>query len=306
MKSRKGHISNDPDIEPLRTQEKGDVTHLLIGRFQELLSNGLVMPGARLPSERELAKNFGVARSSLRQALKVLEIMGVITQKVGDGSYLNKDASRVLSVPMEFLFLLDGISLDELAEMRLVIEPEHAARAAQRANSDDIALLRQSIVDVEASRGNSDLIVSADLFFHQAIFQASGSRLSGRLFDMIHREMLKLITMSSQPVDIAHILDFHKPIFNAIQKRDAALAAQLMTDHLKYGRDLLLRTQRDLASRRLRDHFIANQPKGGEIRSRSSNRSSSAKNSSVSLQSDLRRGARSVGTTDRFGPTRKP
>jgi len=140
-----GHISNDPDIEPLRTQEKGDVTHLLIGRFQELLSNGLVMPGARLPSERELAKNFGVARSSLRQALKVLEIMGVITQKVGDGSYLNKDTSRVLSVPMEFLFLLDGISLDELAKMRLVIEPEHAARAAQRANSDDIALLRQSI-----------------------------------------------------------------------------------------------------------------------------------------------------------------
>jgi GntR family transcriptional regulator, transcriptional repressor for pyruvate dehydrogenase complex len=191
MKSRKGRISYDRDIEPLQEQERSDVTHLLIGRFQELLSNGLLLPGARLPSERELAKNFGVARSSLRQALKVLDIMGVITQKVGDGSYLNKDASHVLSVPMEFLFVLDGISLHELAEMRLVMEPEHAARAAQRANSDDIALLRQSIVDVEASRGNSDLMVSADLLFHQAIFQASGSRLSGRLFHTIHREILK-------------------------------------------------------------------------------------------------------------------
>jgi GntR family transcriptional regulator, transcriptional repressor for pyruvate dehydrogenase complex len=113
---------------------------------------------------------------------------------------------------MEFLFLLDGISLHELAEMRLVMEPEHAARAAQRANSDDIALLRQSIVDLEASRGNSDLMVSADLLFHQAIFQASGDRLSGRLFHIIHREILKMITMTSQLVDLEHTLDFHKPI----------------------------------------------------------------------------------------------
>jgi GntR family transcriptional repressor for pyruvate dehydrogenase complex len=62
--------------------EKEDVTQLLILRFQQLLSEGLLTPGARLPPERELAASFGVARSSLRPALKVLEIMGVITQKV--------------------------------------------------------------------------------------------------------------------------------------------------------------------------------------------------------------------------------
>jgi len=285
MAQKKGRTLSREAIEPLHEQEKDDVTRLLIGRFQDLLGNGLLVPGARLPSERELAKNFGVARSSLRQALKVLEIMGVITQKVGDGSYMNKDASLVLSVPMEFLFLLDGISLHELAEMRLVMEPEHAARAAQRANSDDIALLRQSIVDLESSRGDSDRMVSADLLFHRAVFQASGNRLSGRLFHIIHREMLKMITMTSQLVDLEHTLDFHKPIFNAIQKRDSALAAQLMTDHLKDGRDLLLRTQRDLASKRLRDHLVANQPKGSEIKSRLPERSRSAKNSNVSLRS---------------------
>src|SRR5260370_1273328 len=84
--------------------DKEDVTQLLILRFQQLLSEGLLAPGTKLPPERELAANFGVARSSLRPALKVLEIMGVITQKVGDGSYLNQDASSVLAVPMEFLF----------------------------------------------------------------------------------------------------------------------------------------------------------------------------------------------------------
>lgn len=173
------------------TPEKADVTRLLVDRFRHLLVDGFLVPGGRLPSERDLAKNFGVARSSLRQALKVLEIMGVITQKVGDGSYLNKDASLVLSVPMEFLFLLDGISLHELAEMRLMMEPALAGSAAQRANSDDIALLRQSITDLQASRRNPEHMVSADLLFHKAVAKASGNRLSERLFHIIHREMLK-------------------------------------------------------------------------------------------------------------------
>src|SRR5260370_9882091 len=152
MEQKKGRTLAGVAIEPLHEQEKDDVTRLLIGRFQDLLGNGLLVPGARLPSERELAKTFGVARSSLRQALKVLEIMGVITQKVGDGSYLNKDASLVLSVPMEFLFLLDGISLHELAELRLIMEPELPARAPQRATSDDISLLPPAILTLHSTR----------------------------------------------------------------------------------------------------------------------------------------------------------
>ncbi len=137
-----GHILNS----------KEDVTQLLILRFQQLLSEGLLSPGTKLPPERELAANFGVARSSLRPALKVLEIMGVITQKVGDGSYLNKDASSVLAVPMEFLFLLDDTSLQELTEMRLMMEPALAAKAAERATAEHIALLRQSLFDLETQQ----------------------------------------------------------------------------------------------------------------------------------------------------------
>lgn len=203
---------------------KDDVTHLLILRFQQLLSDGVLSPGTKLPSERELAANFGVARSSLRQALKVLEIMGVITQKVGDGSYLNKDASSVLAVPMEFLFLLDDTSLQELTEMRLLMEPALAAKAAERANSDDIALLRQSIVDLEQSKHDRVRLVAADLLFHRAIFQASGNRLTGRLFHIIHRAMLNMMMVTSQLVDLEHTLHFHQPILTAIERRNPELA----------------------------------------------------------------------------------
>jgi len=251
-----GHILNDKD----------DVTHLLILRFQQLLSDGVLSPGAKLPPERELAAAFGVARSSLRPALKVLEIMGVITQKVGDGSYLNKDASSVLSVPMEFLFLLDDTTLQELSEMRLMMEPGLAAKAAERANAQHITLLRQSIVDLENSKDDRVRLVASDLLFHRAIFQASGNRLAGRLFHTIHRAMLNMIMVTSQLVDLEHTLHFHRPILVAIERRDAELASRLMTDHLIDARDLLLHSREQESSRQLRNHLAA----GMSVRKRAS------------------------------------
>lgn len=245
---------------------KEDVTHLLILRFQQLLSDGVLSPGTKLPSERELAANFGVARSSLRQALKVLEIMGVITQKVGDGSYLNKDASSVLAVPMEFLFLLDDTSLQELTEMRLMMEPALAAKAAERANADDIALLRQSIVDLEQSKHDRVRLVASDLLFHRAIFQASGNRLTGRLFHIIHRAMLNMMMVTSQLVDLEHTLHFHQPILTAIERRNPELAFRLMTDHLTDAGNLLLQGRAQANARQLRDHLAAAAPVHNSLR----------------------------------------
>jgi GntR family transcriptional repressor for pyruvate dehydrogenase complex len=244
-----GHVLND----------KEDVTQLLILRFQQLLSDGLLSPGTKLPPERELAASFGVARSSLRPALKVLEIMGVITQKVGDGSYLNKDASSVLAVPMEFLFLLDDTSLQELTEMRLMMEPALAAKAAERANAQHITLLRQSIQDLEQSKKDRVRLVSSDLLFHRAIFQASGNRLAGRLFQTIHRAMLNMMMMTSQLVELEHTLEFHKPILVAIEKRNPELASRLMTDHLTDARNLLLHSRQLETARQLRDHLASGQ-----------------------------------------------
>ncbi|MEO8734970.1 MAG: FCD domain-containing protein, partial [Edaphobacter sp.] len=242
------------------------VTHLLILRFQQLLSDGVLSPGTKLPSERELAANFGVARSSLRQALKVLEIMGVITQKVGDGSYLNKDASSVLAVPMEFLFLLDDTSLQELTEMRLMMEPALAAKAAERANADDIALLRQSILDLEQSKHDRVKLVASDLLFHRAIFQASGNRLTGRLFHIIHRAMLNMMMVTSQLVDLEHTLHFHQPILTAIERRNPELAFRLMTDHLTDAGNLLLEGRAQAKARQLRDHLAAAAPVHNSLR----------------------------------------
>ena len=256
-KRRVARLSTLKDV----LNNKEDVTHLLILRFQQMLSEGVISPGTKLPPERELAAHFQVARSSLRQALKVLEIMGVITQKVGDGSYLNRDASKVLAVPMEFLFLLDDTSVQELTELRFMIEPALAAKAAERANSDDIALLRQSLADLESSELDRVKLVASDLLFHRGIFQASGNRLTGRLFHTIHRAMLNMIMVTSQLVDLEHTVAFHRPILAAIEARDPERAAKLMTAHLLDATQLLSLGREQEAAQALRKR-MAGSPLG--------------------------------------------
>lgn len=263
---------------PKALDSKEDVTHLLIHRFLQMLSEGVLAPGTKLPPERELAAYFKVARSSLRQALKVLQIMGVITQKVGDGSYLNSDASSVLAVPMEFLFLLDDTTVEELSEFRFIIEPALAAKAAERANSADIMLLRQSVADLENSLGDPLKLVASDLLFHRAIFQASGNRLTGRLFHTIHRAMLHMITMTSKLVDIQHTAAFHKTILGAIEQRNPELASRLMTAHLVDASVLLAHGRERERERALREH-MAKAPaelekNSGTVRERTARQSS--------------------------------
>src|ERR1700744_2302319 len=226
-----------------RTHSKDNVTQLLIQRFQEMIRDGVLKQGSKLPSERDLAIHFGVARSSLRQALKVLEIMGILTQKVGDGSYLSTDSSAVLAVPMEFLFLLDETSVQELTELRLLMEPGLARLAAERATAEDIALLRRSVHDLEVSKGDTAKLVAADLLFHRAIFTASKNRAASSVYQTIHKAMAKMILVTSQLVELEHTLSFHKPIMLAIEKRDGEGAAMLMAEHLQDATALLTRQQ---------------------------------------------------------------
>jgi GntR family transcriptional repressor for pyruvate dehydrogenase complex len=248
------HPSNDFDAV---VRNKRDVTHLLILRFQKMLTEGKLAPGAKLPPERELASSFKVARSSLRQALKVLEIMGVITQKVGDGSYLNRDASAVLHVPMNFLLLLDETTIEELTDLRLIIEPALAARAADNATSRDIKLLRESLVNLAHSEGDRIKMVASDLLFHRTIFEASRNRLAVRLFHTIHRAMLDMISVTSQMVDLEHTIAFHKPILKAIERRDAETAARRMTAHIKDAAKLSQRGRKVLEEQALREYLAA-------------------------------------------------
>lgn len=216
---------------------KDDVTVKLIEIFKRLIAEGDLMPGRRLPPERELAENFGVSRSSLRQALKVMEIMGVISQRVGDGTYLNTGADQILAQPMEFLILLDGISLHELMEARIIVEPALAARAAERGTDEDIAEIRRELDAMES--GDTEKFTTHDLLFHQAIFRAAGNRVCGQMFSVVHRSLKDLMQLTSQVVKPEHTLNFHRRICRAVSRHKPDDARERMLEHLLDAQKLL-------------------------------------------------------------------
>jgi GntR family transcriptional repressor for pyruvate dehydrogenase complex len=219
------------------------VTAKLISKIKRLISTGAIEPGAKFPPERELAKEFGVNRASLRQALKVLEIMGVLTQRVGDGTYLSASAESILKEPLDFLILLDDLTHHELMETRMIVEPELAARAAERATTEDLVSLRRAIAAMENCRTNQERL-EADLAFHQCIFRASGNRICHLLFNVIHRTVLTSMSQLSTRVPLDRPLTFHKRIYAAIQKRNPEDARRQMLEHLADTKALLASSAR--------------------------------------------------------------
>jgi len=234
-------------VLPTQTRAKPEsdtrVTAKLIANIKRLISSGEIVPGAKFPPERELAKEFGVNRASLRQALKVLEIMGVLTQRVGDGTYLSASAESILKEPLDFLILLDDLSHHELMETRMIVEPELAARAAERATTEDLVSLRRAIADMENCRSNQQRL-EADLAFHQCIFRASGNRICHLLFNVIHRSVLTSMSQLSTRVPLDRPLTFHKRIYAAIQQRNAEEARRQMLEHIVDTKTLLASNQK--------------------------------------------------------------
>jgi len=214
------------------------VTAKLIEKIKRFIASGVIVPGGKFPPERELAKEFGLNRASLRQALKVLEIMGVLTQRVGDGTYLSASAESILNEPLHFHILLDDLSHHELLETRLIVEPELAARAAQRATAEDLIELRRAITAMENCRNNDERL-DADLAFHERIFRASGNRICHLLFKVIHRSVLMSMSRLSTRVALERPLNYHKRIFTAIQRRDSEEARRAMAEHIADTRSLL-------------------------------------------------------------------
>lgn len=220
-----------PDTHHIRKGELGDITVKLIASFKTLIAEGTFVPGSKLPPERDLAKSFGVNRSSLRQALKVLQLLGVLRQRVGDGTYLTADASNVLRVPIEFMLLIGRITDEELFDARLLVEPHMAARAAQQTSAKELAALEKAIMDMKNCK-TSQQRMETDLAFHQAIFQASGNRLYHMIFAVIHLAILRSMGRLVKRSRLDRPLEFHKQIYTAIYNRDPKGAYEWMEKHL--------------------------------------------------------------------------
>jgi GntR family transcriptional repressor for pyruvate dehydrogenase complex len=220
-----------------------DLTHTLVAGLKDLIATGELHPGDRLPPERELARKFGVNRASMRQALKALDVMGIVVQRVGDGTYLTHDASATLGAPLDFLILVDGITFQELFEARRIVEPELAAWAARRRSREDIADLGDAVAAMRANPAmDAEELAAQDLRFHEAIWRASGNRVCQRMFSSLHRAMSRSLTVTSSLRDADTPLEAHEQMLRAIAAGEPEKARTLMYEHLQQGESTLLKS----------------------------------------------------------------
>ncbi len=248
-----------PTKVPIDTGEKQDLTARLLAEFSDLLASGELRPGGRIPPERELAERFGASRSSLRPVMKVLESVGVIVQRVGDGSYFSSDASGILSMPLSFLILLDDVSLIELFEARLMLEPELAARAAECASAEDLAIMRATFDRMESDTAQ------ADTDFHEAVCHATRNRICSRMFGAIHKAFKQGMELTSRLAPPGRALEFHRSIYSAIHLRKPEEARLRMAEHLHDAKGVLLTACLD-------GHFPISGIPTGEAKSKAASR----------------------------------
>jgi GntR family transcriptional repressor for pyruvate dehydrogenase complex len=194
---------------------------------------GFFRAGSKILPEREFAKILGISRPSLRQGLKALVTMGVISTRSGDGSYVSNSASEILEQSMHFLLLTGAVPMAELFEVRKVVEVELAGLAAERVSPQDLAQMEKFLADMEATVDSVDQYVLHDLNFHNAIARAARNSLFQAIVENLGRLLLesRKQTVRREPrMDLAHA--DHTAIYHQIQAANMAGAREAMYKHL--------------------------------------------------------------------------
>jgi GntR family transcriptional regulator, transcriptional repressor for pyruvate dehydrogenase complex len=231
---QKQHLGNALDrlaaeLTPIRTE---GLTENLVRKLKDIVLRGVVKPGERLPPERDLAALLNVSRSSLRQALKALQVMGVLEVRQGSGNYLTRSADHILREPANLLVPLRGISFGELYEARRAIEAQAAACAASRASADDISNMRRELDRMRSVTNDLTAFVRSDAELHHHIAVASGNNVFIWFQEMVNRVLWEGQLHHIRNVSLDNILSDHERIVEAIGRGDAAGAREAMLTHL--------------------------------------------------------------------------
>ncbi|MCR4426109.1 MAG: FadR family transcriptional regulator [Firmicutes bacterium] len=221
----------------LRQASKVTLYDDVVAQLQELVARGDLKPGDRLPAERELSSQLGVSRATLREALKGLELMGVIKIKHGDGTFIREDINaRLVSQPLRFISPAQSSLMVELLETRQAIESTAARLAAQRVQDDDIAGLRHELSEMRKAlaKGDTAEVSKHDLEFHLALCKASRNSILYQVERSIQNMLLEAMeTTIFIPSALQSAIEYHDKILAAVENRDAEAAFTLMLDHLR-------------------------------------------------------------------------
>lgn len=222
-------------VRRIRTHEQ------VLTQIQEKILTGSLRVGDRLPSERDFVRALGVSRTSVREALRVLESMGIVDAHVGSGrdagSTVAGRSTAALSNLLRLHMALSQFRPADLIEVRTQLERFAAQRAAAQADAEDIERLGQLIESMAAPGVDHETFHELDTDFHLAVARASHNDLVADLMqalrDAVKTEMKAAFTRVSDWASmVKQLTDEHREILAAIEDHDGELAANRVTQHI--------------------------------------------------------------------------
>lgn len=228
-------------VQPIR---RSRLSQQIIAQICQLIRQGALKSGDRLPPERELSEQLEVSRASLREALRALEIAGIVEARHGGGTYVRDFSELEVISPLALVLEASGDIVGDLWETRVIFEPSIAALAALRATAVDIkglaAIVERQAGEFDGPEGN-DLAVSLDREFHTTIARASGNEVALRVLHLVnqllHEGQRHFITSAERR---GRAYRCHRDILRAIQDRDPHVARTAMLRHLQEVEEFIL------------------------------------------------------------------
>jgi GntR family transcriptional repressor for pyruvate dehydrogenase complex len=234
-------------IKPVRS---GQTTEHVVPRVYELIKQEDLQPGDRLPPERELAKQLGISRPSLRAALSSLISMGVLQSRQGSGTFLVDGPPALDSEPLRLLAQLHGFSFDHMFETRSVLEVGAAGMAAERATGEQLANMSEEIADMYAALNDPQQFLLHDINFHRAVAAASGNPTLATLVEMVSTVLYERRRDTiGRAHDFNEAVEWHRRIYRAIRSRKPEEAREAMREHIMRAQRAFVLEEQQQASR---------------------------------------------------------
>jgi GntR family transcriptional regulator, transcriptional repressor for pyruvate dehydrogenase complex len=219
---------------------RANLTEEIVKRIINLITDLRMKPGDKLPTERELVATFRVGRSSIREAIKILNAIGVVRIVAGAGMFVGDGNLSLLAKPLSLGFLRGGRGIAELIEARRLLEVELAGLAAERASAEEIASMKDGLAEMHAAQQDVERYTESDIRFHLAVARGAHNEVLLDLLETLQHIIRNWIVMSIEEVEgRPSSIHEHAPIYDAISARDAVGARLAMKEHLeKAGRRL--------------------------------------------------------------------
>lgn len=218
----------------IKRVNKLSISEEIARQIMDLIADGSLKPGQRLLSERELCLLFGASRSSLREALRCLSIVGVLNARVGEGTSVAEDGGKFLRKIMEWRLISEKHDIENLLEVRIALEGVSAANSALNATPEDIEKAKKLISQMKAALKDKKQFAVLDLEFHITLANASGNTLLSDLISVIRSQLARTLTrVLKLPNALPLSLKEHITILDAIERHEPEAARKAMHDHLE-------------------------------------------------------------------------